>query len=74
VAGGTGGSLFNINPLKQGQTMTAAITALATGSDQIPGAGAAYPSVYFVGMLLFLLTLGLNLLSERFVRRVRGKF
>ena len=74
VAGGTGGSLFNLDPLKPGQTMTAAITALATGSDQVRGAGAAYPSLFFVGLLLFLMTLGLNLLSERFVRRVRRRF
>ena len=40
AAGGTGGSLFNLNPLKPGQTMTAAITALATGSDSVRGAGA----------------------------------
>jgi phosphate transport system permease protein len=74
AAGGTGGSLFNVNPLKQGQTMTAAITALATGSDAIRGASAAYSSLFFVGLLLFLMTLGLNMLSERFVRRVRGGF
>jgi phosphate transport system permease protein len=74
VAGGTGGSLFNLDPLKGGQTMTAAITALATGSDSVRGAGPAYPSLFFVGLLLFLMTLGLNLLSERFVRRVRGGF
>jgi phosphate transport system permease protein len=74
VAGGTGGSLFNLNPLKGGQTMTAAITSLATGSDQVRGAGPAYPSLFFVGLLLFLLTLVLNLVSERFVRRVRSQF
>jgi phosphate transport system permease protein len=74
IAGGTGGSLFNLNPLKGGQTMTAAITSLATGSDQVRGAGPAYPSLFFVGLLLFLMTLGLNLLSERFVRRVRRRF
>jgi phosphate transport system permease protein len=74
VAGGTGGSLFNLNPLEGGQTMTAAIAALATGSDQVRGAGAAYPSLFFVGLLLFLITLGLNLVSERFVRRVRKRF
>jgi phosphate transport system permease protein len=74
VAGGTGGSLFTMDPLKGGQTMTAAITALATGSDQVRGTGPAYPSLFFVGMLLFLLTLGLNLLSERFVRRVRRRY
>jgi phosphate transport system permease protein len=74
VAGGTGGSLFNLNPLEGGQTMTAAIAALATGSDQVRGAGAAYSSLFFVGLLLFLITLGLNLVSERFVRRVRKRF
>jgi phosphate transport system permease protein len=71
VAGGTGGSLFNLNPGTQGQTMTAAMTALATGSDQVRGSDLAYPSLFFVGFLLFLVTLLLNVISERFVRRVR---
>jgi phosphate transport system permease protein len=74
VAGGTGGSLFSLDPLKGGQTMTAAITSLATGSDQVRGAGPAYPSLFFVGLLLFLLTLILNLGAERFVRRVRRQY
>jgi phosphate transport system permease protein len=74
AAGGTGGSLFNLNPLKGGQTMTAAITSLATGSDQVRSSGPAYPSLFFVGLLLFVFTLGLNLISERFVRRVRKRF
>jgi phosphate transport system permease protein len=74
AAGGTGGSLFNLNPLKGGQTMTAAITSLATGSDQVRSTGPAYPSLFFVGLLLFAFTLGLNLISERFVRRVRKRF
>ncbi len=54
--------------------MTAAITSLATGSDQVRGSGPAYPSLFFVGMLLFVFTLILNLLSERFVRRVRKQY
>jgi phosphate transport system permease protein len=74
VAGGTGGAEFTLDPLRGGQTMTAAITSLATGSDQVRGSGPAYPSLFFVGLLLFLLTLGLNLLSERFVRRVRRQY
>ena len=74
VAGGTGGSLFTLNPLEGGQTMTAAITSLATGSDQVRGTGPAYPSLFFVGLVLFLFTLLLNLLSERFVRRVRRQY
>jgi phosphate transport system permease protein len=74
VAGGTGGSLFSLDPLHGGQTMTAAITALATGSDQVRGSGPAYESLFFVGLLLFLLTLALNLGAERFVRRVRSQY
>jgi phosphate transport system permease protein len=76
AAGGTGGSFFesSYNPLEGGQTMTAAITALATGSDQVRGSGPAYPSLFFVGLLLFFLTLILNLFSERFVRRVRQRY
>jgi phosphate transport system permease protein len=74
VAGGTGGSLFSLDPLHGGQTMTAAITALATGSDQVRGEGPAYQSLFFVGLLLFLLTLGLNTGAERFVRRVRRQY
>lgn len=74
VAGGTGGSVFTLDPLKGGQTMTAAITSLATGSDQVRGTGPAYPSLFFVGLLLFLLTLALNVASERFVRRVRRQY
>ena len=74
VAGGTGGSLFSLDPLQGGQTMTAAITSLATGSDQVRGSGPAYPSLFFVGLLLFFITLGLNTISERFVRRVRKRY
>jgi phosphate transport system permease protein len=74
VAGGTGGSLFNLDPLQGGQTMTAAITSLATGSDQVRGSGPAYPSLFFVGSLLFFITLAFNLASERFVRRARRRY
>jgi phosphate transport system permease protein len=74
AAGGTGGSLFSLNPCGQGQTMTAAMTALATGSDQVRGASLAFPSLFFVGLLLFGMTLVLNVVSERFVRRVRQRY
>lgn len=74
VGGGTSGTTLHFNPLEGGQTMTAAITALATGSDQVRGSGPAYPSLFFVGLLLFFLTLGLNVVSERFVRRVRRTY
>ena len=74
VAGATGGSLFNLNPLDQGQTMTAAMTALAIGSDQVRGAALTFESLYFVGFLLFVFTFVLNLLSDAFVRRVRRAY
>jgi phosphate transport system permease protein len=74
AAGATGGSLFTINPFEPGITMTAAMTALATGSDQVRGADLAFPSLFFVGLLLFALTLGLNLVSDAFVRRVRERY
>ena len=74
VAGGTGGSLFQLNPFEQGQTMTAAMTALAVGSDQVRGAALAFESLFFVGFLLFVVTLLLNLSSEAFVRRVRRQY
>jgi phosphate transport system permease protein len=74
AAGATGGSAFSVDPLGPGQTMTAAMASLATGSDQVKGGTAAYPSLFFVGTLLFFLTLGLNMLSDRFVRRIRRKY
>jgi phosphate transport system permease protein len=54
--------------------MTGAIAALATGSDQVAGEGLAFQSLFFVGLLLFLLTLLLNALSNRFVRRFRETY
>jgi phosphate transport system permease protein len=74
AAGGTAGSIFGVNPLKAGQTMTGAITSLAVGSDQVRGPGPSYPSLFFVGLLLFLMTLVLNTVSERFVRKVRQRY
>ncbi|HET9539289.1 MAG TPA: phosphate ABC transporter permease subunit PstC [Candidatus Limnocylindria bacterium] len=74
AAGGTGGSLFEWNPLEPGQTMTAAMTSLAIGSDQVRGAENTFESLFFVGFLLFVVTLALNLMSDAFVRRVRRAY
>ena len=74
AAGGTGGSLFEVNPLEPGQTMTAAMTALAIGSDRVRGAEYTFESLFFVGFLLFVMTLGLNLVSDAFVRRFRRAY
>lgn len=76
AAGATGGASRHLNPLEPGQTMTGAIASLAIGSDQVKNVAGLNPfdSLYFVGLLLFAMTLGLNLLSERFVRRVRQDY
>jgi phosphate transport system permease protein len=50
------------------------MTALAIGSDQVRGEALTFESLFFVGMLLFLLTLALNLVSDAFVRRVRRAY
>lgn len=73
AAGASGGSLFSLNPCLPGQTMTAAIASLAVGSDQVGQAG-AFESLFFVGLLLFAMTLALNVVSERFVRRSRARY
>ncbi len=74
AAGAAGGAELNLNPTGAGLTMTAAMANLATGSDQVTGVGNAVKSLYLVGALLFLFTLGLNLVADRFVRRFRQAY
>jgi phosphate transport system permease protein len=74
AAGGTGSALFTADPLHQGQTLTAAMASLATGTDQVAGATQAFNSLFFLGLVLFVLTFALNVASERFVRRVRQRY
>ena len=63
-----------LNPLEPGGTMTSAMVLLATGSDQVTGNTAAFQSLFFVGLLLFLITLVLNVLGDTFVRRARQRY
>ncbi len=74
AAGASGGSLFTTTPTEPGQTMTAAMASLATGTDQVRGASGAFQSLFFVGLVLFIITLLLNIISERFVARVRQRY
>ncbi|HKE98145.1 MAG TPA: phosphate ABC transporter permease subunit PstC [Actinomycetes bacterium] len=74
ASGAVGGGLRTWNPLQPGQTMTAAMAALGTGTDQVVGSGPSFQSLYFIGMLLFLITLGLNVASEQIVRRFRERY
>ena len=74
AAGATGGSLFSLDPFGPGQTMTAAMASQAAGTDQVVGEGLTFQSLFFVGMLLFLVTLILNVSADRFVQRARQKY
>ncbi|HEX9683325.1 MAG TPA: phosphate ABC transporter permease subunit PstC [Acidimicrobiales bacterium] len=75
AAGATGGSLRNFTQIfDPGQTLTAAMAALGAGTDQVKGDDAAFQSLYFLGLLLFGVTLLLNVISARFVRRIRERY
>ena len=74
AAGASGGSLFNHDISQPGQTLTAAMASLATGTDQVKGASSAFQSLFFIGLVLFTVTLGLNIAAARFVRRVRQRY
>ncbi len=74
AAGATAGSLFTVDPIGPGQTLTGAMASLAAGSDQVTGDSSAYQSLFFLGFLLFAITLGLNLIGDIFVRRTRQRY
>jgi phosphate transport system permease protein len=74
AAGYDGSGPYNgVSPLNGGLSMTGAMTNAAGGTDNTQG-GAPFDVLFFVGLLLFLITLGLNLIGDRFVQRVRMKY
>ncbi|MEM8923260.1 MAG: phosphate ABC transporter permease subunit PstC [Actinomycetota bacterium] len=75
VAGGAADSaLKSYNPLDEGLTMTAAMASVASGTDNVAGEGPTFQSLFFVGALLFVITLTLNLIADVFVRRFRQEY
>jgi phosphate transport system permease protein len=75
IAGGGGnGAFYTANPLDPGLTMTAAMATQASGTDAVVGEGLTFQSLFFVGFLLFTITLTLNLIAGRFVRKVRQAY
>lgn len=74
MAGGLDGSGARAtNPLDPGLSITAALTNAAGGTDQVK-AGPAYEVLFFLGLVLFVATMVLNMIGNRFVRRVRQKY
>lgn len=75
MAGGAADeATFTSSPFEGSLTMTAGMASLATGTDNVVGEGLTFQSLYFVGFVLFLLTLFLNIAAGRFVNRVRERY
>lgn len=75
IAGGAADQAqFVADPRESTLTMTAAMASLASGSDQVTGSGLAVASLYFLGIILFVFTLGLNVIGNRFVRKFRQAY
>lgn len=60
---------FTLNPLRSVQTMTGYIVQASLGDN--PQTSLEFKGIFAVGALLFCITLGLNMLSQRLVRRFR---
>ncbi len=73
LAAGLNG-ILTFNPTEGGLTMTGAMANLAVGSDQVAGDVAAFQSLFFVGLVLFIITFALNIISGRAVRRYRQRY
>ncbi|MEW6092483.1 MAG: phosphate ABC transporter permease subunit PstC [Chloroflexota bacterium] len=68
VAAGAGPN-FTLNPFKAAETMTGHIVRISGGDlsyDSID-----YNSIFAIGLMLFVMTLTLNIISQRIVRRFR---
>lgn len=75
IAGGAADSAPRaLAPTEGSLTMTAAMASVASGTDNVAGTGPTFQSLFFVGFLLFCLTLALNLVANRFVRRYRQAY
>ncbi|NNC80947.1 MAG: ABC transporter permease subunit [Acidimicrobiales bacterium] len=75
MAGGAADAArFTASPFDGGLTMTAGMASLATGTDNVVGEGLTFQSLYFVGLVLFIITLALNVMAGRYVSRVREKY
>jgi phosphate transport system permease protein len=68
VAAGAGAK-FTLNPFKGAETITGHIVRIAGGDLSYDSVD--YNSIFALGLLLFLVTLGLNILSRHIVRRFR---
>jgi phosphate transport system permease protein len=74
AAGASGSGARSWDIFAPGQTLTAAMASLAIGSDQVRGDDLAFPSLFFLGAVLFAMTFLLNVIGDAFVRRTRQRY
>jgi phosphate transport system permease protein len=63
------GSALTLNPFKAAETMTGHIVRISGGDLSYDSMD--YNSLFAIGLLLFLITLGLNMLSRRIIAKYR---
>jgi len=68
IAAGAGPN-FTFNPFKAAETMTGHIVRISGGDISYDSID--YNSIFAIGLLLFFMTLGLNIISQQIVRRFR---
>ncbi len=74
ASGGGDTSLFNLSLYESGGTLTSAMAALGLGTDQVAGNNLAFQSLFFLGALLFAMTLVLNMVGDVIVRRLQNRY
>ncbi|MFQ6613485.1 MAG: phosphate ABC transporter permease subunit PstC, partial [Fidelibacterota bacterium] len=60
------------NPLRSIQTMTAYIVQVSLGDT--PAGGIEYQTIFAVGAVLFVVTLGMNVIAHQVMRRFREEY
>ena len=75
ASGGGDTSLFDLSLKESGGTITQKRDGrIGLGTDQVMGNDLAFQSLYFLGALLFLITLGLNFIGNAVVRRMQERY
>ncbi len=74
ASGGGDTSLFSLSLTESGGTLTSAMAALGLGTDQVAGSDLAFQSLFFLGAVLFVITLGLNMMGNGIVNRLRERY
>lgn len=75
MAGGAAdAAIFTASPYDGSLTMTAAMASLASGTDSVVGEALTFQSLFFVGLVLFVMTLLLNIVGNVFVARIREQY